>query len=296
MKVLFVAVFTPNSTNVSQSRGFKANGCEVYEYDYRANLVTHKNINGRDDDLINVIKSFKPDLTVFSKCNQMNYRVVDSANAVGETVLWYMDALHNFDAELIDKIKRCTYFINGLEGVRTEGLKYNPNTVFINQCPDDKLNFMLDDFEYKHDISFIGSIDPSGIHDGRGRYVKLLKDKFDGFNHFNGVYGLEHNRLVNESRINLNFSPSDATGASVRIYKILASGGFLMSTPWYDMEKTFNIGEDIIIFEDEKELIKKVTYYLNNENERNRIRLNGYRVVQQYLPKGWAKRIMDLIR
>jgi len=292
MKILTIGVFTnPNSTNVSQSRGFKDLGCEVREYDYRYKLlINNNNVTLRDDDLIKVINKFKPNITIFSKCNNMHYRVVEAANKVGESVLWYMDATNNFDQELKEKIKRCSVAIHGIPGIVEHSLILNPNSFFVDQCPDDKMNFMLDDFEYKYDVTFIGQIGNGSTHSDRKKYLDSV-----GFKHFNNVYGLEHNRIVNESKINLNFSHTDGTGASVRIYKILASGGFLMTTPWVKkyMDESFTINKDFVIFNDETELKDKIDYYLSNEEERNKIRLNGYNTVQKYLPKNWAKKIIQ---
>lgn len=294
MKILFIGVFTnPHSTNVSQARGFKSIGCEVYEYDYRHRLsMLQNNVHNRDEELIRLIHSFNPDITVFSKCNNMNYRVVDEANKVGKTVLWYMDATNNFNSELQYKIKKSTIAIHGIPGVVEHSLKYNTNSIFIDQCPDSEMNFMLENFTYKHNVTFIGQIGGEPTHSDRRRYLNNV-----GFKHFNGVYGLEHNKIVNESKINLNFSHTDGTGASVRIYKILASGGFLMTTPWIGeyMEKSFTIDKDFVIFRNENELKEKIDFYLNNENKRNEIRLNGYNTVQQYLPTNWAKKIVDSV-
>lgn len=293
MKIVFVAVFTPNSTNVSQSRGFKENGVDVIEFDYRNIASELGSMNKRDDKLIELCKNEKPDLVVFSKCNMMHYRVVDEINKVSKTCMWYMDAMHNFNNELIQKSVRVNYFISGVEGVTDFASKYCDNTIFVNQCPDDKMNFMLENFSYKDDITFIGSSDSSKIHNNRKTYINFLNKNFNNFKHYNGVYGLEHNKIVNESKINLNFSPTDSTGVSVRIYKILASGGFLMSTPWKDLEKTFKVDRDIVIFNNETELQEKINFYLNNEDKRNDIRMNGYKKVAQYLPKRWAKKIIN---
>ena len=76
MKIIFVAVFTPNSTNVSQSRGFKDNGYEVLEYDYRSKLHKLGGVKNRDNDLIKKVHTLKPDMVVFSKCNNMHHRVI----------------------------------------------------------------------------------------------------------------------------------------------------------------------------------------------------------------------------
>ncbi len=294
MNILFVAVFTPNSTNVSQSRGFQQIGCGIYEYDYRDRLAQlYGNVDKRDDDLINTVEKLRPDVVIFSKCNNMHYRVIDECNKYSKTILWYMDALNNFDGELIEKIKRVNLFVNGIEGVVSEGLKYNDNTIFIEQCPDEKMNFKSDASDYKYDTTFIGNLNPgSGTHSDRLKYRNEV-----GFTHFDNVYGLEHNEVVNQTRINLNFAHTSTNGASVRVMKILAAGGFLLTTPWNGIDKTFIVGEHLDVFTTPEELKEKITYYLEFKNEREDIAKNGYKLVQDnYMPKHWAKRILDYVK
>lgn len=297
MKIVFVAVFTPNSTNVAQSRGFKDIGCDVLEYDYRSKLAEFNDVYTRDSDLINSVLKFKPDLVIFSKCNNMSHRVVDECNKISKTALWYMDAMNNFDFELIEKIKRCDYFICGVEGVIPHAEKFNKNCMFLQQCPDDLMNFLDHKLEntWVDDVTFIGSSDSSKIHADRYDYINFLKNTFAGFKHYNGVYGLEHNKIVNQSKINLNFSPTDSSGVSVRIFKILASGGFLMTTPWKDMENTFIPEKDVVVFSSKEELKDKIEFYLKNQDLRDKIRLSGYNKVQNYLPKNWAKNIVEYV-
>ena len=290
MKVLFVAVFTPNSTNVSQARGFKDNGCEVYEYDYRARRkALSGSIRQRDDELIKLCKAQKPDLTAFSKCNHMHHRVIDECNKYSTTVLWYMDALDNFDRELREKVKRVKWFVNGIEGVVPHGKKINPNTIYIPQCPDEKMNFPFNETTYRYDCTFIGA-----RKEQRAGYIDSLKGENFNFQHFNNVYGLQHNRVVNETRINLNFSHATAPGASVRIFKILAAQSFLLTTPWKGMEQTFTPGEDFDTFSSSQELKDKIKYYLAHPHQRDKIRLHGHKTVQQYMPKQWAQQITNL--
>lgn len=291
MKILFVAVFKPNSTNVAQARGFMENGHEVIKYDYRE-IAGRVGTHGRDRQLIGLCKKEKPDVTIFSKCNQMHYSVVDECNKIGKTVFWYMDATNNFDIELQEKIKRSTVALFGLGLIAEMSLKLNKNSYFLDQCPDDKMNFMLNEFEYKYDTTFIGQISGVNVHSDREHYKEVI-----GFNHFDNVHGLEHNNIVNQSKINLNFSHTDGAGTSVRVYKILAAGGFLLTTPWKEnsMNQSFTVGKDFDIFTNENELRNKIDYYLNNEEKRNEIRLHGHQTVQQYLPKNWAKKIIEIV-
>jgi len=291
MKVLFVGVFTPNSTNVSQARAFEKIGWQVIPYDYRSRFEHVGIVRMRDSELIGICEKENPDLTIFSKCNNMHYRVVEECNKYSKTVLWYMDALNNFDDELIEKVKRVSCFICGIDGVVEHGKKYNDNSIFLPQCPDEEMNFMISDSNYKYDTTFIGNISPhTGTHSDRLTYKNKV-----GFTHLEGVFGLEHNKAVNQSKINLNFAHTSTAGASVRVFKILASGGFLLTTPWQGMEDLFEVGKDLDTFTSPEELTEKINFYLNNKQKRDEIRLNGHKTVQKFMPKNWAQSIISTV-
>lgn len=290
-KILFVGVFTDlNSTNISQSRGFKSNGCEVINYDYRDRLRKLSNINKRDDELINLVKKETPDLVLFSKCNMMHYRVIDECNKVSKTCLWYMDASNNFDNELIEKIKRVNICISGVEEIKNTMLGYNENSIFLHQCPDELLNYKIESCNKTIDCLFIGSMS-STMHSDRKKYLDEV-----GFTYKNGVFGEEHNLLVNQTKINLSFSPTDSSGVSVRLYKLMASGGFVLTTPWNGIEKTFKVGEHLDVFNSPEELKEKIDYYLVNENLREKIARCGNKyVLNNFMPNKWASKILELI-
>jgi hypothetical protein len=91
MKVLFVAVFTSTSTNVSQAEAFERLGHEVIRYDYRER-VRALGAGARDAELIGVIGEEKPDLMVLSKCNKMSASSIVEAKRQGiRCVLWFME-------------------------------------------------------------------------------------------------------------------------------------------------------------------------------------------------------------
>lgn len=289
MKILFVAVFTPNSTNVAQSRGFTKVGCEVMEYDYRAKLRKLGSIYTRDKDLIETAKIYKPDLVIFSKCNEMHYRVFDAINVFSNTCLWYMDASHNFNTEMIDKVKRADNVICGLRGVLPKALKYNPNSYFIDQCYDELMNFKIPATQKIYDKVFIGNVN-SSMHTERSKYIKNCD-----ITSFNGIYGLEHNTIVNQSKINIGFAPTDGSGVSVRTYKIMAAGGFHMTTPCDSLYDSFDIGKHLVIFESIDDFKEKSEYYLNNPEERQLIADRGMKhVIDNYAPNKWAEKIIKI--
>ena len=126
-KILFVAVFSPTSTNVPQSDGFKKNGYEVIEFNYRE-IASKIGNSGRDKLLVETCFKEKPDAVVFSKCNEIESWVVEECNKVCKTVLWYMDPLnYNFNSSLKEKINLCTHTFCALQEPLKEAVKIARN-------------------------------------------------------------------------------------------------------------------------------------------------------------------------
>lgn len=158
MKVLFVAVFNPNSTNVSQADGFRKNSCEVIEFNYRE-IASKIGSHERDKKIVKICEERKPDIVVFSKCNEINSWVIDGCNKYSKTVLWYMDPLNsNFNKSLIDKIKKCDYTFCALQEPLKKAKEIGGNfkVFFLQEGYDHTSNYPID-IPFKYDYSFIGN-------------------------------------------------------------------------------------------------------------------------------------------
>lgn len=296
MKILFIAVFSPTSTNNSQSRGFKKIGNTVIEYNYREKLkefnidinpsYAHKK---RDQDIINTCVDNKPDLVLFSKCNNVSIDVIKECNKYSKTALWFMDYIYTLDNELKEKIKYCNYNFISRHGSYEIAKEINPSSYLIPEGFDEDNNIYIPDLPKIYNVSFIGSLNGIGCHFDRLDYYEKFK-----FNIFNNVYNKEHSKVVCQSKINLNFTEGD--GTSDRLYKLMASKGFVLTQPYINIEKEFTIGEDLDVFIDESDLNQKLDYYINNDIERERIAENGYNIVQNYSRLNWAKSIIDKIK
>jgi hypothetical protein len=131
------------------------------------------------------------------------------------------------------------------------------------------------------DVAFIGHCQGRGH---RREYVEAL-----GIPVIQGVYREEHARTVGETNINLNFTEG---GASDRVYKVMAAGGFLLSEPWPGMEEDFTPGVHLDTFGSVDELRRKIGFYLLNDPLRVTIAENGLRAVQKFSRDGWAKAIV----
>jgi len=281
MKIMFVAVFNYNSTNLSQSSGFKKNGCNVIEFDYRYVGNQIGNIK-RDKFLVGMCKNEKPDAVIFSKCNEIESWVVDECNKISKTVLWYMDTLNsNYNQSLIDKINKCNLVFCAIFDSYLAAKKIGGDKVFFLQEGYDQLSNYPIDLKYKkYDVSFIG-----GLRNKRIEYYNAFK-----FSLIQNAYGTEHSIAVSQSKINLNFTEG---GTSDRTYKILASKGFLLTEPWTSMENDFTVGLDFDIFNNIDELKEKIDYYLKHDEERLKIAEHGYQTVQKFDRINWVKQIIN---
>ncbi len=84
-------------------------------------------------------------------------------------------------------------------------------------------------------------------------------------------------------RINLNITlRSILSGIPQRAFDIMGCGGFLLSNFQSDFLEHFVPDEDFVFYESYEDLVKKVHYYLENEEERKRIARNGYEKVKKY--------------
>ena len=83
------------------------------------------------------------------------------------------------------------------------------------------------------------------------------------------------------SRINLNLTlPSIRSGVPLRVFEILAAGGFVLTNYQAELEDLFVIGQEIEAFHSLEEMEDKVAYYLSHEEERLRITRRGYQKVR----------------
>lgn len=96
-------------------------------------------------------------------------------------------------------------------------------------------------------------------------------------NHGEVDYYKEMPLVFNQSRVNLNISLRGIkSGIPLRAYDIMGAGGFLLSNFQADFLDDFVPGEDLVYYESREDLLYKVAYYLDHEEERKAIAKNGH--------------------
>jgi spore maturation protein CgeB len=125
-----------------------------------------------------------------------------------------------------------------------------------------------------------------------GPYWRYFKR---GSNVHDGVYGPEMVKVFNSAKIVLNIHVEDDLPYKVnmRTFEVTGCGSFLLTDHAYGMEKLFRIGEELVIYADENELVKLVRYYLKAEYEREAI---GKRSQERaYKEHTYENRVIELL-
>ena len=99
------------------------------------------------------------------------------------------------------------------------------------------------------------------------------------------------------SKINLNISlRSIHTGIPLRAFDIMGCGGFMITNFQEDFLRHFEPDEDVVFYSSYEELVDKVEYYLNHDEERNRIARNArHKVEAEHTYLHRAKTMLTLV-
>lgn len=162
-----------------------------------------------------------------------------------------------------------------------------------------KIDF--NNIEYKYDVSFVGGI--SGYRKWIVKELLKVGIRVRCFGHgwSNGRVSFEDMSLIFKiSKINLNISNSTsydiryifssfkslrefikakkrAEQIKARNFEIPAFGGFQLTNYVPSLEHYFEIGRGIALYTSIKDLVLQIDYYLDNEEERREIMINGYK-------------------
>lgn len=125
--------------------------------------------------------------------------------------------------------------------------------------------------------------------------VEQLSDKVEVMK--GAKYDFEVSNIYHSSKINLNITlHCIETGASQRIFDVMAAGGFMLSNYQQELAELFVPGEEIVLYHNMEELEYYVEYYLSHEEERKRIAKRGQqKVVRLHDFHGKIQKVMEIV-
>ena len=90
-------------------------------------------------------------------------------------------------------------------------------------------------------------------------------------------------QIIKCSKINLNMTNRPIkTGLPLRIFDLMACGGFVLSNYQSEIPEIFVPDEDIVLYDSIPDMLAKIDYYLEHDDERKQIAKNGYEKVKEY--------------
>lgn len=156
---------------------------------------------------------------------------------------------------------------------------------FPNSYPDELI--FPKNIEKTIDIGFCGNVLNRGhVIDSLDKY-DIKKDIF--------VIGDDMVDVINSYKIHLNCNISN--DINYRTFETTGCGTFLLTNYTPGLEKLFDIGEEIVVYNDLNDLDSKVRYYLENDEERKKIAKAGYeRSKKDHTYFERAKILIDIIK
>ena len=139
------------------------------------------------------------------------------------------------------------------------------------------------------DVMFAGSIVSCGgdyVGKQRRRLAQAVKDagfKFNwyGSNKDNKIWDSEHNKACQCAKIVLGHNgwADVAISMSVRDYKVMGAGGFLLTEHCPEIDKWFPVGKVMDTYKSPQDCVEKIKYYLENEEQRKEMALKSQELV-----------------
>ncbi len=242
-----------------------------------------------------------PDLIFFSLFGeQFEIATLEYLKSKYTTVNWFGDDQWRFDNFTCKYAKHFTYCVTTDKFSIQKYKQLGQENVIYSQWAAINTHKIPEKQEYKYDVSFIG-----GFHPYRKWFIDTLKKRGINIVAFgngweNGPLALEEmNELFAISKINLNISNSNsfdmrylfshwkaiallvrskksASQIKARNFEIPYFRGFELSDYIPTLESYFDIGEEIVCYNNVDEAEMLIKYYLENEDERERIKEQGH--------------------
>ena len=147
--------------------------------------------------------------------------------------------------------------------------------------------------EYDIPIAFLGA-----IYGERRNLVTALKKEFgnEKFRVFNNIFGQDLKDFCASCKILIAPSyPGDDFYWSSRIYQIIGNGGFLIHPKFEGLKDEGWIeGKHYVGYKNYPEMVEKIKYYLEHEDERQKIQKTGYKFCIQNFT--FTQRIEEMLK
>lgn len=316
MKVLYVDALTaPNAVaNVLGMTRAYSRVAEVETFDYRR-MARRYNPTRMNDMLIQAATKFCPDFIHLGKCESVKdwaiARIKQNLPRV-KVIHFYGDLRMGVVPWVVDIGRACDRTVMQIDGGSLVKAYENAGCKNIGYWPagtDPEIYGPRKVKDRDLAVVFMGTLGSPRTfewYDGRRKLVETLANAGNSVHVFGGGWDkVKHPRVhcyryvgsdgfsqaCSRSQIALGYSAKDVPGYTSwpRVLNSMVCGTFYLTRYFVGLEKTFQRGVHLDWFKSIPEAVEKVHYYLNHEDERDRIaRAGRAEVLRNHT---WDKRI-----
>lgn len=266
-------------------------------------ILKHKGKQVMNQELLGMVKEFKPDLAMFCLYkDQFIPEMVDELRNYTKTLCFFHDDGWRLDFSRFWARHFDWFTTTDFHRVQEYHYLGYDNAVHFPYACNQAVYKSLE-LPKKYDVSFIGEANPY-----RKWFIKKLENA--GINVYTAGSGWSKGylskdgmvRVINQSKINLNLSNSkswdlrylfsllsrpkdlynwfhsskNTEQIKARHFEINGCQGFQLSYYVDYIEHYYEIGQELVVYLDVDDLIRKVKYYLVHDDEREAIAKRGY--------------------
>ena len=285
MNVLLLFPITDGQTGLAIKRAFEQLGHRVIAIDAK--------LEPQNSYLMSMQLDF--DIVFCSRTKELAPEVEKIKKRLpdAKTCVWNVDTRHSINewSHLFPLIRACDYYFVVADKLIPQWRTINQNTYWLPQGLQDETYGRpgtlteKDREKYACDAVFAGSC--TGHHKSRAPYLKAIERMGIDFRQWGcldvpRVYNEEHNKMVALSKINIACSgwPENGKYSSVRNYKILGAGGFLLELYREGIYDIFP-PDTLDCYSTPQELREKVRHWLDHKETREEIAQRGYEWVHK---------------
>ena len=276
---------------------------EVYPFWYDEYLDKREELQKR---VIKFVDDVSPDIVFFILMrDEFPFETFDYLKSKYITINWFCDDQWRFENFTKYYVPHFTYSITTDKFALSKYRDIDYKNVILSQwasfgCSENN-DFEVEAIKCKYDVSFVGGI--SGYRKWLINRLKRrgIKVECFGAGWENGRVSFEEMaEIFKTSKINMNISNSasydiryifssikslhEFVKAKKRIeqikarnFEIPAFGGFQLTNYVPFLEDYFDIGSEVAIYTSIDDLVLQINYYLDNEEERREIMIDGYK-------------------
>jgi len=288
MKILLVFPMADKQTGVYIYNAFISAGCEVKTIDPRINY----------HGMISTIRKWEPDLVFTNRQPQFVDEIFYIRSNFPKVIVacWQLDkrdSIYEFPRNLLTYFSQCHLLYVTALGQIEEYEKACPLTQIkhLQEAIDPEIYHKEiltneDHKKYDCDVLFLGDKDNPLFH-GRKELIEFLLSQNDldvkifGSKGLPYLLGEDFNKACQCAKINLGNTgwPNIELCMSARDYRIMGTGGFLLTEHVKGIEKWFPVGIALDTYKSKEECLDKIITYSINEDSRNRMAQKGYSLV-----------------